>query len=166
MKILITGTPGVGKTTFSLEISRRFNIQHVEMSEYIRQNKLYTEFDERFKTFIFDEDVVRSSIEDHLRETDSYIIDSHDCRAVRGLRFDLVLVMTAPIEVLYRRLRDRGYDEIKIKENIECEIFGVVKEEAEVVFGMNVQVVGKEDDGITPDDAMVLIEKRIGAEKV
>lgn len=41
MKILISGTPGVGKSTLSRLLSSELNIEHVDLSEYIKQNNLY-----------------------------------------------------------------------------------------------------------------------------
>ena len=161
MRILVAGTPGVGKTTFSSEVSKEFGMSHVEVSAYIEQNKLYTEFDKKYATLLFDEDLVGSSLERYLSAMDSYVVDTHSCEVVKTLSFDLIFVLTTPIEVLYKRLRSRGYGEVKIKENIECEIFGVVREEVEEIFGMNFYVVGEENDAITLDSAMDLIRRRI-----
>lgn len=44
--------------------------------------------------------------------------------------FDLVVVLQANNTVLYERLEKRGYSQRKLTENIDCEIFGVVLEEA------------------------------------
>ena len=44
--------------------------------------------------------------------------------------FDLVVVLQANNTVLYERLEKRGYSARKLTENIDCEIFGVVLEEA------------------------------------
>lgn len=50
---------------------------------------------------------------------------------VRDFRwFDVVVVLRCPTEKLYDRLQSRGYSEFKIKENVECEIFGTLLEEA------------------------------------
>jgi len=52
-----------------------------------------------------------------------------DAACVRSW-FDLVVVLQTDNTVLYERLQKRGYKEKKITENIDCEIFGVVLEEA------------------------------------
>ena len=44
--------------------------------------------------------------------------------------FDYVIVLRCDTEPLYDRLTARGYSERKRSENIQCEIFGTVAEEA------------------------------------
>lgn len=163
MKILVTGTPGVGKTTFCSRISQELGIMHVEMSRYIEENGLYTELDQKFNSLLFDADVVADSLSAYLRNKDSYVVDSHDCGALSGLEFDLIFILTVPIETLHRRLSDRGYDDVKIKENIQCEIFGIVREDVEDIFGDNFHVVGGGCDELTLDNAFEMVECKVHA---
>lgn len=158
MRILVSGTPGVGKTTFSSQVSERFKIPHVEMSRYIKDNELYVEYDEKYSSFVYDDEVVKESLKTHLLGMNSYIIDTHSCGVVDDVDFDLIFILTSPVEVLYQRLKERGYDDLKIKENIECEIFGVVREEMEDLFG-SAHVIG--DEGLTLEEAMEMIGRRM-----
>lgn len=159
MKILVTGTPGVGKTTFSSCISKKFKIPHIEISKYIEENNLYEEYSEVYKSLLFDDKTVKESLEKHVLGRESYIIDTHSCGMVEEAAFDLVFLLTAPIEVLYKRLKERGYDEDKIKENVECEIFGVVREEVEDLFGERYYIIGEE--GLTLEEAVKIIGKNM-----
>ncbi|AFN83900.1 putative nucleotide kinase [Encephalitozoon romaleae SJ-2008] len=159
MKILVTGTPGVGKTTFSSFISKKFKIPHIEISRYIEENNLYEEYSEVYKSLLFDDKTVKESLKKHVLDKESYIIDTHSCGMVERTAFDLVFLLTAPIEVLYKRLKERGYDEDKIKENVECEIFGVVREEVEDLFEEGYYVVGEE--GLTFEEAVAIIGKNM-----
>ena len=43
---------------------------------------------------------------------------------------ELAICMKADIETLNARLKERGYSQKKIQENLECEIFNVCYEEA------------------------------------
>lgn len=45
--------------------------------------------------------------------------------------FHLVICLRADTKTIARRLEARGYEDAKIRENIECEIFRVVDEELE-----------------------------------
>jgi adenylate kinase len=56
------------------------------------------------------------------------------CAAPARSWFDLVVVLQTDNGVLYDRLQKRGYKEKKITENIDCEIFGVVLEEAQASY--------------------------------
>ena len=161
MKILVTGTPGVGKTTFCTRVSEVFGIKHIDVSRYIEENKLYDEYSEEYKSLVFDEQKVKNALTSDLCETDSYIVDTHCCEVASALDFDMIFVLTLPIETLYKRLKDRGYDESKIKENVECEIFGVSKEDAECLFDVEMHVVGSENEEMSVDDAFKVIENKI-----
>lgn len=61
--------------------------------------------------------------------------------------FDLVVVLRTSNDVLYPRLEARGYNAKKVTENIEAEIFQVVRDEAmesykeEIVWELNSNTV-------------------------
>merc|ERR1712150_339895 len=46
-----------------------------------------------------------------------------------------VFILRADTSSIYDRLEARGYEARKVRENVECEIFGVVAEEASEAFG-------------------------------
>lgn len=43
----------------------------------------------------------------------------------------MIVLLRCDNTALFDRLQERGYDQKKIDENIDCEIFGVLKEEVE-----------------------------------
>lgn len=58
------------------------------------------------------------------------VVDYHGCDFFPERWFDIVVVLRCDNTILYDRLAARGYDGKKIRENIECEIFGSLLEEA------------------------------------
>lgn len=63
------------------------------------------------------------------------LIDYHSCEFFPIRWFDYVLVLRCDNTVLYDRLHERkDYSEQKRTENLECEIMGVVAEEAHDAF--------------------------------
>lgn len=58
------------------------------------------------------------------------IVEYHSCEFFPERWFDAVFVIQCENSILYDRLIERGYNDEKIKQNIECEIFRVVLEEA------------------------------------
>lgn len=59
------------------------------------------------------------------------VVEYHGCDFFPERWFDGVFVVTCPNNtVLYDRLKERGYNEKKLKSNLECEIFGTILEEA------------------------------------
>lgn len=57
--ILVTGTPGTGKSSTSERISEVCGLTHVNVGKLIADKKLYTEWNEDFHCSEFDEDKVR-----------------------------------------------------------------------------------------------------------
>ena len=59
------------------------------------------------------------------------ILEFHSCDFFPERWFDLIVLLRCNNTQLYDRLQERGYNEKKINENVECEIFGTLKDEVE-----------------------------------
>lgn len=57
------------------------------------------------------------------------ILEFHSCDFFPERWFDLVVLLRTQNTQLFDRLQARGYNQKKIDENIECEIFGELKDE-------------------------------------
>ncbi|HDI02192.1 MAG TPA: NMP kinase, partial [Ignisphaera sp.] len=75
--VAISGTPGVGKSSISRKLAEKLSLIHIDLSQAVIENKLYTEYDEYRKSFIIDEDRVREFIKRKYMELGPYILDSH-----------------------------------------------------------------------------------------
>lgn len=131
MKILVTGTPGVGKTTFSKMVEKEHKIRHIDVTAYIREAQIYDEYDAKFDTYLFDVDKVREHLNATAESTGSFIIDTHSPAVAMDIRFDFIFHLKCDTGVLYQRLRSRGYPEAKVSENLDCECLDMVGEELE-----------------------------------
>ena len=56
--ILITGTPGTGKTSTASLAAETLHLVHVECSKLVVEKKLYLERDEELDTFLIDDDAL------------------------------------------------------------------------------------------------------------
>ena len=56
--ILITGTPGTGKTTLSSELAQRTGLSHLNVGDLVKQEQLHEGWDEEYECYIIDEDRV------------------------------------------------------------------------------------------------------------
>lgn len=58
--IVITGTPGTGKTTHAQLLSEHSPVplQHISVSELVKEKMLYDGFDEEWQSYVVDEDKV------------------------------------------------------------------------------------------------------------
>ncbi|PIA25714.1 hypothetical protein AQUCO_10800007v1 [Aquilegia coerulea] len=127
--ILVTGTPGVGKTTTSSLLADATQLHHINIGELVKQKNLHDGWDDEFDCHIINEDLVCDELEDIMEEGGN-IVDYHGCDFFPERWFDRVVVLQTSNPVLYDRLSNRGYQGAKLSNNIECEIFQVLLEEA------------------------------------
>ncbi|KAI6223817.1 Adenylate kinase isoenzyme 6-like protein [Aphelenchoides fujianensis] len=135
--ILITGVPCTGKTTLArrfVDDERAAGFVYMDVNEAIVKHKLHSGFDEEYKSFVLDEDKFLDHLEEYFDGENAeggLVIDYHSCEFFPVRWFDFVVVLRCENAPLYDRLHERaGYSEKKRAENLECEIMGVVAEEA------------------------------------
>ncbi|KAH7649016.1 putative nucleotide kinase [Cryptosporidium bovis] len=138
--ILVIGTPGTGKTALCKKLSKKLNgYKRIELSKAIKKHRLYYEWDDKMNASIFDEKLVRKFLKVIINKYNSknigIILDFHSTNFISNKWFDIVVCLNSETQVLYDRLKLRKYSEDKIRENVECEIFKVVKYDAEEIFG-------------------------------
>ena len=68
-------------------------------------------------------------LEPMMSQQGGIILEFHSCDFFPERWFDLVVLLRASNTQLFDRLQGRGYAQKKIDENIECEIFGELKDE-------------------------------------
>lgn len=56
--ILVTGTPGTGKTTMATALAEATQLRHLNVGELVRQKNLHDGWDEDFECHIINEDLV------------------------------------------------------------------------------------------------------------
>ncbi|XP_045216195.2 adenylate kinase isoenzyme 6-like [Mercenaria mercenaria] len=127
--ILITGTPGTGKSTLGAELAQRTGLQYVNVGELAKQEHFYEGYDDVYQCPILNEDQVIDELEDQMRGGGN-IIDYHGCEFFPERWFDIVFVLRTDNTVLYNRLEQRGYAGKKLDDNIQCEIFQTILDEA------------------------------------
>lgn len=59
--IIITGTPGVGKTTHAETLAERTGLKHISVNQVVKDKECHEGWDESFMSWIVDEDKVSSS---------------------------------------------------------------------------------------------------------
>jgi len=163
--ILVTGTPGVGKTTVSHKLASRLDAVYIGITELVKKQKLFTSVDEERKTLIADTEKVSKQLQKILAKTEgSIIIEGHyavdvvpkkDVNTVFVLRRD-------PLE-LKGALEKRGYDEKKLWENLAAEILDVCLWDALSACGSDkvceIDVSGKTVETVV-EEMMLVLEKR------
>jgi adenylate kinase len=141
--ILITGTPGVGKTTLARLLEDSLNSENpgdfhlISVSKLVLDQKLYKKFNEEFGVPEFDEDMLCDALEPQIH-SGGQIIDFHSSGFFPRDWFDVILILRASNTNIFDRLTERGYSENKIRENIESEIFNVVSDEVMESFSHDI----------------------------
>ncbi|KAL7750637.1 factor activating pos9 [Sorochytrium milnesiophthora] len=135
--ILITGTPGTGKTTTSELVAIATGLTHVNVGDLVKDKSLHEGWNDDFQCYILDEDKVCDELEEQMSRGGN-VVDFHTCDFFPERWFDLVVVLRTDNEVLYPRLESRLYAANKINENITSEIMQVVLEEARASYNEDI----------------------------
>jgi len=124
--IIVSGTPGVGKTAVALELSRILKAKYINLTEYVIANKLYTHYDRDTDSFVIDEDALRTSLRELIDDGGGlFIIDSHYGEIVEEKYVKKVVVLRLDPRHLYIRLRSRGWLGRKLIDNVESELLSI-----------------------------------------
>ncbi|KAB1216332.1 hypothetical protein CJ030_MR4G011756 [Morella rubra] len=161
--ILVTGTPGTGKTTTSSALAEATQLRHVIVGDLVREKNLHDGWDPELESYLINEDLnyfaicdllmealsmhlkmVCDELEDRMEEGGN-IVDYHGCDFFPERWFDRVVVLQTDNTVLYDRLTRRGYSGSKLSNNIECEIFQVLLQEAKESYPEDIVVALQSD---------------------
>lgn len=121
MLIAITGTPGVGKSTVSEILKKRFSV--IDIHRFAEEHGLFEEFDEEAGSYDVDVDKLSDALQEYRAANGFVFMDGHlshfvDCDAIVVLRCDPRIVR--------ERLVKRGYDDAKVLENVQAEVLDVI----------------------------------------
>ena len=127
--IIISGTPGSGKTSVAKEISYLINAKIISLNELAISDDFSFEYDNERKTYIVDFEIflpyIIDRIEDIIQENPPYlIIESHFSDIIPEKFIDYVFILRCGPDELFKRLEKKKYDIKKINENIQAEILG------------------------------------------
>ncbi len=163
--IVVSGTPGTGKTLLAKRLAEKLRACYVNLSNVVIEKKLYIEYDADRNTFVVDEERVREYLRRMAQECELIIVDSHYGEISPKELVDKIIVLRLDPVELEKRLKDRGWSRNKIKENVQAEILGVCTVNAleehgeDKVFEIN--VTGKSLEELV-EEALDIIENKKG----
>ncbi len=163
--ILVTGTPGVGKTTIANKLASKLDAVCLGVTELVKKQKLFTSLDEERQTLIADTEKVSEQLQDILAKAEgTVIIEGHYAvDIVPKDQVKAVFVLRRDPRELKAVLEKRGYDEKKLWENLAAEILDVCLWDALSACGFDkvceIDVSGKTVEAVAEEMVLVL-EKR------
>jgi adenylate kinase len=146
--VIVTGTPGTGKTHLAKRLSKACRMQYVDVSKVINRHRLCEGRDVLRGCDIVDSRKLSGILTRLIRDSKRrLIIDSHLSHYIHPRYVELCIVTRCSLRTLKKRLMKRGYPSVKVRENLDAEIFEICLVEAEE-RGHKVLVV---DTDVTPD---------------
>lgn len=125
MKIAISGTPCTGKTDISELLSKKINYNLISINELAEKLDAFVGYDKDRESRILDMDRLEKEIK---KLKSNIILDGHTSHL---FPVDIVIVLRCNPEILKKRLEKRyPSNPLKIRENLEVEILGVITSEA------------------------------------
>jgi adenylate kinase len=163
--ILITGTPGTGKSTVSKLLSVELRGEHIELTRLVKEWGLSQGWDETRSTTIADMKALRLALANIIGAASKpVIVDGHySPDVVSRDEVTLTVVLRRAPWVLREELKARGYGASKIQENVEAELLGTCLVEALAAQDPD-KVREIDTTGTTPDETVKLITATIDGE--
>ena len=122
--IVVTGTPGTGKTTLAKTLARATDAKYVSITQYVADRKLYRALDRQRRTKIVDQAKTRRTLKRALADMRApVVVDSHLSEGIVPAQMvRLAIVLRCHPRILEARLRAKKWASRKIRENVLAEI--------------------------------------------
>ena len=129
--ILVTGTPGSGKTTLAKWICAKYGFTHLEGTSFVKAKRLHIGYDRARRCYIVDPKDFSRALALYVKENPQIVvIDSLISHFFPQKRAFFCIVTHCDLPILRKRLQKRGYGPKKVRENLDSEIFRVCEMEA------------------------------------
>ena len=125
--IIVTGTPGVGKSTVSTNLSLKLGARHLDISKLAEEFNALDRFDtERNTAIVYLDKLSNVLIEKIESSSADVIIDGHLApHIIPNHMVTVAIILLKNPQQIEEELKNRGYSDKKVKENVRCEILDV-----------------------------------------
>ena len=124
--IVISGTPGTGKTRIAKLISEKSSFRYIDVNKLIRENKIAENYDRKRKTYVVDIKKLNKLLVKIIKKSgENLIFDSHLSHFLPAKYVNLCIIAKCKLKTLRKRLIKRGYNELKLNENMDSEVFNL-----------------------------------------
>ncbi len=147
INILVTGTPGTGKSTLCQLVSDAVTkggllkkMEYLDLGKIVKEKGLHDGYNEEYDCYMLNADKVCDALEERMDEG-GVILEAHSCDYFPERWFDLVVVLRTDNTILYDRLAARKYKKMKVEENVEAEIMQIVLDEVRNSYKSEITLV-------------------------
>ena len=131
MRIVITGTPGTGKTKIAKELAKRTGIGRVDLKEFVNRNHIF-KIEKGQK--VVDVGLLGKKLLSRIKKSKEYIVEGHLACEFK-IPADFVFVLRTNPNKLGARLAKRKYKKEKLEENLMAEMLDYCVQRVESVYG-------------------------------
>jgi adenylate kinase len=150
--ILISGTPGTGKTTLSNKIEEKLGFKIINIGDYAVENNLIYDKDDKRNTLIPDKTKLLKKLALVINNANKpLILEGHYVDIIPTRFVELIIILRMHPDKLSKRLQKKGYSPKKIKENLAAEVLGdctahaLSNYEKSIVFELNISELNSEE---------------------
>ncbi len=148
MMVIITGTPGTGKTSVTEALKKDFDAEYISINSLLEDYDLNLGVDEKRGYKIVDTEKMIPIIDEIKNNSKKNIIIFEGHLAQDYPNADLVIVLRCNPDILKERLDTRDWKAEKVCENVSAEILGICTQESYESYGENVQEIETSDKSI------------------
>jgi adenylate kinase len=130
MIIIVSGTPGTGKSRMAKELAKAIRHTYVDVKRIIAERRLSLGYDRKRKCEIIDPKALNKILINLIKADKELVIDSHLSHYLPKRYVGRCIITTCGLKELEKRLEKRGYSREKVRENLDSEIFEVCRSEA------------------------------------
>lgn len=163
--IVVTGTPGVGKTTVSQKLATKLDAHCISINSLVNEEKLFISIDKVRKTLVTDTEKVSKRMQEILLSSaGNIIIEGHYAVDVLSKNdVNKVFVLRRDPAELKGVMQKRGFEGKKLWENLAAEILDVCLVDALSAYDMDkvceIEVSGKTVEEVVEEIISVLEKK-------
>jgi adenylate kinase len=156
MKLILTGSPGTGKTTIAKRLAKKLDCVVVNEKD-LALEKGIGKWDHADSELVIPLGALKKAASAELKKHKKIILEGHILCEVK-LPVDAVILLRAHPELLEARLDHRGYKAEKIQDNVFCEGIDYCKKHALRKYGLKRIIEVRNEKGIKETLSNILKE--------